>query len=110
MEVTLMPMTFSTWTSQLPLMLAGSEQVDLFRCSIPSATTYISSDYIVDLSWLSGKLRTSLVSTVGEDAILCCSIGDFIYGVPTMKKSDVFLMAFVVRTDCLEAAGIDAEI
>ena len=108
MEVTLMPMTFSTWTSQLPLMLAGGEQVDLFPMFNSSATTYISSDYIVDLSGYLENYGPDLVSTVGEDAILCCSIGDFIYGVPTMKERCV-PNGFVVRTDCLEAAGIDAE-
>lgn len=108
MEVTLMPMTFSTWTSQLPLMLAGGEQVDLFPMFSSSATTYISSDYIVDLSGYLEEYGPDLVNTVGMDDILCCSVGDFIYGVPTMKERCV-PNGFVVRTDCLEAAGINPE-
>lgn len=105
MEVTLMPMTFSTWTSQLPLMLAGGEQVDLFPMFSGNAATYVASDYLVDLSpYLQNA--SYIMENVGEDGIKCCSIGDFVYGVPTMKERTM-PNAMVMRTDCLEAAGID---
>ncbi len=105
MEVTLMPMTFSTWGSQLPLMLAGGEQVDLFPMFSSSAATYVASDYLIDLApYL--EYAPYIRETVGDDTIACCSIGDFIYGIPTMKERTM-PNAMVMRTDCLEAAGID---
>lgn len=105
MEVTLMPMTFSTWGSQLPLMLAGGEQVDLFPMFSNNASTYVASDYLVDLSpYL--EHAPYIVDLLGMDSISCCSIGDFIYGIPTMKERSM-PNAMVMRTDCLEAAGID---
>ncbi len=82
--------------------------MDLFPMFSSSATTYISSDYVVDLSSYLEDYGPDLVSTVGMDDILCCSVGDFIYGVPTMKERCV-PNGFVVRTDCLEAAGIDPQ-
>lgn len=105
MEVTLMPMTFSTWMSQLPLMLAGGEQVDIFPMFSSSAPTYITSDYLVDLTPYLDK-APYIMDTVGEDAISCCSVDGFIYGIPTMKER-CMPNAMVMRTDCLEAAGID---
>lgn len=106
MDVTLMPMTFSTWMSQLPLMLAGGEQVDLFPMFCSSAATYVASDYVADLSKYLDQYGPDLVKTVGMDDIKCCSINDFIWGIPTMKERSV-PDAFCVRTDCLKKAGID---
>lgn len=105
MEVTLMPMTFSTWGSQLPLMLAGGEQVDLFPMFSNNAVTYVASDYLVDLTpYLDNA--PYIVEQLGMDMISCCSVEDFIYGIPTMKERTM-PNAMVMRTDCLEAAGID---
>ncbi len=105
MEVTLMPMTFSTWGSQLPLMLAGGEQVDLFPMFSSNAITYAASDYLMDLTpYLDNA--PYIVELLGMDAIRCCTVGDFIYGIPTMKERSM-PNAMVMRTDCLEAAGID---
>ncbi len=105
MEVTLMPMTFSTWGSQLPLMLAGGEQVDLFPMFSSNAVTYAASDYLVDLTpYLENA--PYIVELLGMDAIKCCTVGDLIYGIPTMKERSM-PNAMVLRTDCLEAAGID---
>lgn len=50
MEVELMPMTLGTWISQVPMMLAGNEQIDLMPMWASSAATYIASDYIEDLT------------------------------------------------------------
>lgn len=106
MEVTLMPMTFSTWASQLPLMLAGGEQVDLFPMFNESAATYVASDYLVDLSPYLETYLPYVVENIGMEDIMCCSIGEFIYGIPTMKER-CMTNSMVFRTDCLDAAGID---
>ncbi len=107
MEVTLLPMTFSTWGSQLPLMLAGGEQGGSFPMFSSSASTYVSSDYVVDLTPCLDTALPYVIDTVGMDDILCCKIGDFVYGIPTMKER-CMSNVMVMRTDCLEAAGIDS--
>mgnify|MGYP002510419006 FL=1 len=107
MEVTLMPMTFSTWGSQLPMMLAGGEQVDLFPMFSTSVPTYMESEYLVDLSPYMDKIPY-IIETVGEDGVNCCSINGFLYGIPVMKERTT-PAGLIVRTDCLEAAGIDPQ-
>lgn len=107
MEVTLMPMTFSTWGSQLPMMLAGGEQVDLFPMFSTSVPTYMESEYLVDLSPYMDKIPY-IIETVGEDGVNCCLINGFLYGIPVMKERTT-PAGLIVRTDCLEAAGIDPQ-
>ncbi|HIT90616.1 MAG TPA: extracellular solute-binding protein, partial [Candidatus Merdenecus merdavium] len=104
MNVKLIPMTFSTWGTQMQLMLSGGEQVDLFPMMMNSAPTYIASGYVVDLAPYIEK-ADYLMESVGEDDIWCNSVGDFLWGVPTMKER-ANPVAMIVRTDCLEAAGV----
>ncbi|MGB8453004.1 MAG: ABC transporter substrate-binding protein [Anaerocolumna sp.] len=106
MNVKLMPMTWSTWNTQMQLMLAGGEQVDLFPLLMSNATTYIASSYIDNIAPYI-ESADYLMDSVGKDDIWCCSIGDFLWGVPTMKER-ANPVAMITRTDCLEAAGIDA--
>lgn len=106
MNVKLIPMTFSTWQSQMQLMLAGGEQVDLFPMLMSNATTYISSSYVVNMAPYI-ESADYLMENVGKEDIWCCSVGDFLWGVPTMKER-ANPVAMIARTDCLKAAGIDA--
>ena len=50
MTVNLIPMTFSEFISQLPMMLAANEPMDLMPLPVGQASTFITSQYIVDLS------------------------------------------------------------
>ena len=106
MNVKLMPMTWSTWNTQMQLMLAGGEQVDLFPMLMSNATTYIESAYITNMAPYIEN-ADYLLEHVGKDDIWCCSVGDFLWGVPTMKER-ANPVAMITRTDCLKAAGIDA--
>ena len=105
MNVKLMPMTWSTWNTQMQLMLAGGEQVDLFPMLMNNAPTYIESAYIADLAPYIDS-ADYLLESVGKEDIWCSSVGDFLWGVPTMKER-ANPVAMIARTDCLEAAGID---
>ena len=105
MNVKLIPMTFSTWLSQMQLMLSGGEQVDLFPMLMNNAATYISSAYVVNIAPYIEN-ADYLMENVGKEDIWCCSVGDFLWGVPTMKER-ANPVAMIARTDLLEAAGID---
>ena len=105
MEVELMPMTLGTWISQVPMMLAGNEQIDLMPMWSTSAATYIASDYIEDLSpFVEGEEGRIFVEELGQEALDCCKIGDFTYGIPVQKERAT-INAFVCRTDILEVDG-----
>ncbi len=106
MNVKLMPMTWSAWKTQMQLMLAGGEQVDLFPMLMDNATTYIEASYIENLAPYI-ESADYLMENVGKDDIWCCSVGDFLWGVPNMKER-TNPVAMITRTDCLETAGVDA--
>ncbi len=106
MEVDLMPMTFGTWISQMPLMLAGNEQVDVFPMWSSSAATYVSSDYVVDLKPYLDTCASYMVEQIGKDAIESCNINGFVYGIPSQKERSM-PCCIVMRTDLLEETGID---
>lgn len=87
MEVELMPMTLGTWISQVPMMLAGNEQIDLMPMWASSAATYIASDYIEDLTpYLESEEGQYFKEQLGDEALNCCKIGDFTYGIPVQKE------------------------
>lgn len=107
MEVELIPMTLGTWIAQVPMMLAGNEQVDLMPMWSSSAAPYIASDYIVDLTeYLEGEEGQYFVDEIGQAGLDCCSVGGFHYGIPVSKER-TSKNAFVCRTDILEETGID---
>lgn len=106
MEVTLMPMTWSTWQNQMQLMLSGGEQVDLFPMLMSNAATYVDADYITNIAPYLETNGQYLLENVGKDDIWCCSIGDFLWGIPTMKER-ANPVSMCVRTDILKEAGID---
>ncbi len=99
MEVELMPMTLGTWISQVPMMLAGNEQIDLMPMWASSAATYIASDYIEDLTpYLENEEGQYFKEQLGDEALNCCKIGDFTYGIPVQKER-AMVNAFVCRKD-----------
>ena len=107
MEVELMPMTLGTWISQVPMMLAGNEQIDLMPMWSSSAATYIASDYIEDLTpYLESEEGQYFKEQLGDEALDCCKIGDFTYGIPVQKERAT-VNAFVCRKDILDETGID---
>ena len=48
MKVNMIPMTFGTYMSQLPLMLSSGEDLDIFPAMANQFATYIESKYIVN--------------------------------------------------------------
>ena len=109
MEVELIPMTLGTWIAQVPMMLAGNEPIDLMPMWQTSAATYISSDYIVDLTpYIESEEGQYFIDELSMDALNCCKMGDFIFGIPVQKERTT-KNAFVCRTDLLEEAEIDVD-
>lgn len=104
--VELMPMTISSWMSQIQLLLVGGDQIDIAPIQSNNAASYVDAGLLSDLTesmYIHGK---DILATFGEKDVRCCMVGDFLWGTP-VNKERAHPMAFCMRTDMLEAAGID---
>lgn len=106
MTVNLIPMTFSEFMTQLPMMLASNEALDLFPVGPGLASTYIESQYIINVEPYLGKVDT-VKSYVG-DFISAGYVGDFLTGFPIMKER-AMPQGLAVRKDIMEELGYSAE-
>jgi len=105
MKVNLMPITWDTYNSKMPMMLAAQEPIDIsfvFAFSLPS---FIDQGYIVDASDYMEQTK-DLQEVLGED-LQGGYIGDMLAGFPMMNvratPSGIF-----VRKDIFEELGYKA--
>jgi ABC-type sugar transport system, periplasmic component len=106
MTVKAIPMTFSSFNSQLPMMLAANEPLDIFVCGSTNFSTYIDSEYVVDLKDYLGELSDAM-EILGDDA-KAGYIGDFLIGLSQMKER-AYPAGLVVRKDIFEEMGYKVE-
>lgn len=103
MTVNLIPMTFGTYDSQISLLLAANEPLDIFPTYSKNFATYIESGYLVNLAdhldALSGAREV-----IGESDVSACYIGDFLVGLPQMRER-TSPTGLIVRKDIFEELG-----
>ena len=106
MTVNLIPMTFSEFISQLPMMLAANEPMDLMPLPVGQGSTFITSQYIIDAS-----PYLDMVPNVKEyvgDLINAGYIGDFLTGFPIVKEAG-YPLGLAVRKDIFEELGYSVD-
>ncbi len=106
MHINMIPMTFGTFSSQMSVMLAGGEPLDIFPVYSSSFGTYIESQYIVNLADYLDYLQGT-VEVFGEDAN-CGYVGDFLVGFSQMKERG-YPTGLVVRKDIFDELGYKVE-
>lgn len=102
MTVNLIPMTFGTYNSQISMMLASNEPLDIFPGMANQFATYIDSQYIVNANDYADYTKDA-VKTLGDDAY-CGTIGDFLVGFSNMKERS-YPAGLVVRKDIFDELG-----
>jgi putative aldouronate transport system substrate-binding protein len=106
MTVNMIPMTFGTYTSQLSMMLASNEALDLFPALSSSYSTYINSSYVVNANDYLDYCQDA-ISILGEDAYCGMVGGKFLMGFGQMKERS-YPAGLVCRTDILTELGYKA--
>ncbi len=104
-EVTLMPIAFSDYSSKVNLALQGGEKIDIFE-SLGDFSNYVSNDMTYDITDLLTEHGQGIVDTVGEEWLTACTQDGAIYGVPTMKPVALTPMV-IYRQDIADEIGID---
>lgn len=106
MHVDLIPLTFGNWNSQLSMMLASGEPLDIFTGTSSQFSTYIDSDYVVNLEDYKDELADT-IELFGEDA-KAGYVGDFLIGFSEMKERG-YPGGLIVRKDIMDELGYSAE-
>ncbi len=95
------------YDSQIGLMMAGNEPIDVFLTFPVGATSYsamVSQNQFMDISELLPVYAPELLETVGG-LISATSVGDAVYAIPTYR-SLVVSAYLIMRTDVLEDLGM----
>lgn len=108
MTVDLLPVTIGTYMQQIQLMLTSGEPLDVFPMFANFAGTYVDAELVVNMRDLIEMKGQDILKIVGREDVWCSSIGDFLWGVTTMRER-ANPLGLVVRTDILEETGISVE-
>ena len=108
MTVSLIPVTFANWQTQLQLMLPSGESLDIFPMWASNAATYIGSGYINDIGDLLDQYGDNIKACFGLNSYKVSQLNGFTFGVPAMKEF-CNPSGFVMRTDILNELGIDPD-
>lgn len=106
-NLTVKPMSIVDCVSNISLMIAGGESVDIFPVWAMNITTFVNSGYVLDLSDYLDNMPNSL-QWVGRDDIACCNLDGYIWGVTTMRER-CNPQGIEMRLDILNELGIDPE-
>ncbi|MDR1970914.1 MAG: ABC transporter substrate-binding protein [Treponema sp.] len=106
MKVKLIPMTFGAFFSQVPMMLAANEPLDLFPAMSYNFSTFIDAQYVVNMADYLDYAQDA-IRILGDDAFTGY-IGDFLIGFGQMKER-AFPAGLVVRRDIFEELGYKVE-
>ncbi len=106
MTVNLIPMTFGTYNTQMPMMLAANEPLDIFFTFANNFSTYIESGYLVNMAEYI-DYAPDAIEVLGVDA-LSGYIGDFLVGFSEMKERG-YPAGLVVRKDIFDELGLKVE-
>ncbi len=106
MTVNMIPMTFGTYNSQISMMLAAGEPLDIFPGMANQFATYIESEYIVNCADYKEQLKDAF-ATLGDDAN-AGYVGDFLVGFSNMKER-AYPAGIVVRKDVFDELGYKVE-
>ena len=105
MTVDLIPQTMGTWSTNMSMILAANEPLDLFNVGSSSFGTYIESGYVRNFADYLDYVP-DVVETLGDD-IKAGYVGDFLVGFGKMKERG-YWPGLVVRQDVMDAIGVDA--
>lgn len=106
MKVNMIPLTFGSFMTQVPMMLAANEALDLFPAMSNNFSTYIDSQYIVNMNEYIEYVPDA-VEILGEDAF-AAQMGDFLVGFSQMKER-AYPAGLVVRKDLFDELGYKVE-
>lgn len=110
-EVDLLIMDGASYIQQIPLMLAGGEEVDAYSTLGMSYTSHVNSGYCLDLEEndLIQTYGQGIIDTLGEEYLNGCRIDGTLYGIHGMTDM-ASPNGYVIGTEYLEGIGYDGNL
>ena len=109
-EVDLLIMDGASYTQQIPLMIAGGEELDAYSLLGMSYSSHVNSGYCLDLE------ENDLIQTYGKDIIATagdyldgCRVNGTLYGIPGMRDL-ASPDGYVIATEYLEGIGYEGSL
>lgn len=96
------------YQQELQLTLSGSEKLDIVPVIVTNAAGYVSNGQLIDLTDLIEKYGTNIKAKIDKDFIKSPRIGDFTYGVTTMREQ-ITWEGVMMRADILGKLGYTIE-
>ncbi len=106
MHVNLIPMTYGAYMTQLNMMLAANEDLDIFPAMSFQFANFIESQYIVNCADYLDYMP-DVKAVLGEDSD-AGYIGDFLVGFSQMKERG-YQAGLVVRKDIFDELGYSVD-
>lgn len=95
--------------TQLQLMIAGGEDIDVFPTWPTTVGTFVSGGYVLDLTeYMSEEQLPNIYQWVGEEDLKTANLGGYLWGVPRMAER-VNPHCIEMRTDILNELGYKEE-
>ncbi|OYP57310.1 hypothetical protein CG709_00995 [Lachnotalea glycerini] len=104
-EVELMPIAISDYSSKVNLSLQGGDQIDVFE-SLGDFNTSVSSSMAYDLTDLMDTCAPETKALLGEDLLNACVKDSKLYGIPTYKPYALTPMV-IYKQEIAYELGID---
>ena len=96
--------SWGSYQQELQLTFSGDEKLDIVPVVIMEAAGYVSNGQLIDLTDLIKKYGTNIKKVIEPEFLTCPTIGDFTYGVTTMREQ-ITWEGVIMRQDLLEEAG-----
>lgn len=109
MEVELLPLQFSEYSSKIQLMLSGGDALDVMPIYYPFASSWINMGGVYDMAGLmDSDAGKAIVDALGEENAYVGNMNGVLYGFPANKES-VELGGLCMRADVCDELGITQE-
>ena len=105
-HVNLIPMGVGDMTTQLNLILSGSEKLDLVPVIATNFTNYVSKGQLLPMDDALEKYGQDIISNVGEAYLKAGQVDGKQYGVTTCRDNAKDY-GFMMRKDLAEKYGVD---
>lgn len=107
-KIDLRAFSWGSYQQELQLILSGDEKLDIIPNVITNVAGYVSNGQLIDLTNLIEQYGTNIKSVLDKDFINCPKIGDFTYGVTTMREN-ITWEGVMMRADILQELGYTVE-
>ncbi len=107
-NIDLRPYSWGGYQQELQLTLSGSEKLDIVPIIVFNAAGYVSNGQVIDLTNLIDQYGTNIKKVMDPDFITTPKIGDFTYGVTSMREQ-ITWEGVIMRADLLQELGYTVE-